>query len=224
MFPGPLAFSLAGRGLQAGAWRIDAVDIRAFATDRHRSADDTPAGGGPGMVMRPDIVAAALDAAEAAMPDRPRLAMTPRGVPLTQRRVRELAAGPGLVVLCGRFEGIDQRVIDGRGLEEVAVGDVVLSGGEPAALVLLDACVRLLPGIMGDAASGASESFEDDLLEYPQFTRPAEFEGMPVPHALLSGDHRRIAAWRRAAALRTTRERRPDLWERHVGRIDRRRP
>lgn len=215
MFPGPLGYSLAGRGLDQGAWRLEALDIRSAAIDRHRSVDDTPAGGGPGMVLRADILAAALDAAETAVA-RPKILLTPRGTPLTQARVRVLAEGPGVVLVCGRFEGVDQRIVEARGLEEVSVGDIVLSGGELAALMLLDACVRLLPGIMGDAASGASESFEGHLLEYPQFTRPAEFEGRRIPEVLQSGDHRRVAAWRKGEAMRITRTRRPDLWERYV--------
>jgi tRNA (guanine37-N1)-methyltransferase len=222
MFPGTLGHSLAGRALETGLWAMRAIDIRQFATDRHRSVDGTPAGGGPGMVLRADILAAALDEAAREAPGCPHLVMTPRGTPLTQARVRALAAGPGAVVLCGRFEGMDERVIAGRGLEEISVGDAVLSGGEPAALLMLDACVRLLPGVMGDDQSGSAESFENDLLEYPQFTRPALFEGHPIPDVLLSGDHKRVAAWRRAEARRLTRERRPDLWERHVLQADKR--
>src|SRR4051794_26104533 len=210
MFPGPLGVSLAGKALASGLWALEARDIRASATDRHRSVDDTPAGGGPGMVLRADVLADAIDAAAVA-PDRPRLLMSPRGRPLTQSRVAALAAGPGPLIVCGRFEGIDQRVIDGRGLEEVSIGDYVLSGGEIAALVLLDACVRLLPGVMGKAESGHDESFENGLLEYPHYTRPRDWEGRAIPDVLLSGDHGRIAAWRRAEAERITRERRPDL-------------
>ena len=209
MFPGPLALSLAGKALAKGLWTLEASDIRAHATDRHRTVDDTPAGGGPGMVMKADVLARAIDAAGA---DRPRLMMSPRGTPLTQRRVAQLAAGPGAIILCGRFEGVDERVIAARSLEEVSIGDFVLSGGETAALALLDACVRLLPGVMGAAASGAEESFSDGLLEYPQYTRPQLFEGQPIPEVLLSGDHGKIAAWRRAEAERLTRARRPDLW------------
>ncbi len=212
MFPGPLGLSLAGRALGEGVWRLEAVDIRDHAHDRHRSVDDAPAGGGPGMVMKADVVAEALDAALRPDDPRPRLLMSPRGRPLTQARVRALAGGPGVVVVCGRFEGVDERVIEARGLEEVSVGDVVLSGGEPAAIVLIDAAVRLLPGVMGKAESGMSESFEDDLLEYPHYTRPREWEGRAIPEVLLSGDHGRIARWRRAEAERITRERRPDLW------------
>jgi tRNA (guanine37-N1)-methyltransferase len=224
MFPGPLGVSLAGKALAAGLWALEARDIRASATDRHRSVDDTPAGGGPGMVLRADVLAAAIDAADAASErpndrpiDRPRLLMSPRGRPLTQSRVAELAAGPGPLIVCGRFEGIDQRVIEGRGLEEVSIGDYVLSGGEIAALALIDACVRLLPGVMGKLASGAVESFSEGLLEYPQYTRPQAFEGRPIPDILLSGDHARIAAWRRTEAEALTRARRPDLWAIKVG-------
>ncbi|MDE2378030.1 tRNA (guanosine(37)-N1)-methyltransferase TrmD [Bradyrhizobium sp.] len=210
MFPGPLGVSLAGRALAAGLWELEARDIRASATDRHRSVDDTPAGGGPGMVLRADILAAATDAVGVAS-DRPRLLMSPRGRPLTQSRVQELAAGPGPLIVCGRFEGVDQRVIDARALEEVSIGDYVLSGGEIAAFAVIDACVRLLPGVMGKEASGAEESFSDGLLEYPQYTRPQLFEGVPIPPILLSGDHARVAAWRRAEAEALTAARRPDL-------------
>jgi tRNA (guanine37-N1)-methyltransferase len=211
MFPGALGVSLAGRALASGLWALEARDIRAQATDRHRSVDDTPAGGGPGMVLRADVLAAAIDAAEAA-PDRPRLLMSPRGRPLTQSRVADLAAGPGPLIVCGRFEGVDQRVIEARHLEEVSIGDYVLSGGEIAAMALVDACVRLLPGVMGKAQSGADESFSDGSLEYPQYTRPQAFEGLPIPEVLLSGDHAKVAAWRRAEAEALTRARRPDLW------------
>ncbi|OJW63101.1 MAG: tRNA (guanosine(37)-N1)-methyltransferase TrmD [Afipia sp. 64-13] len=211
MFPGPLGISLAGRALASGLWALEARDIRNAATDKHRSVDDTPAGGGPGMVLRADVLAAAIDAA-AIMPDRPRLLMSPRGRPLTQSRAAELAAGPGPLIVCGRFEGVDQRVIEARDLEEVSIGDYVLSGGELGAMVLIDACVRLLPGVMGKLASGTEESFSDGLLEYPQYTRPQAFEGRPIPEVLLSGDHGRIAAWRRAQAEALTRDRRPDLW------------
>jgi len=212
MFPGPLGVSLAGKAL-GPLWSLDAINIRDHATDRHRTVDDTPAGGGPGMVMKADVLARTLDALPS--DTRPRLVMTPRGRPLTQARVRELAEGPGVVVLCGRFEGIDERLIAARQLEEVSVGDYVLSGGEVAALVLLDACVRLLPGVMGKDASAIEESFSAGLLEYPQYTRPAVFEGTPIPDILTSGDHRKIADWRRAEAERLTRERRPDLWARY---------
>lgn len=211
MFPGPLGVSLAGDGLARGLWHCDARDIREHGRGRHRAVDDTPAGGGAGMVMRADVLAAALDAATSAGDPRPRLVMSPRGRPLDQARVRALAAGPGTVLLCGRFEGVDERVIVGRALEEVSIGDFVLSGGEIAALALLDACVRLLPGVMGKEASGRDESFEDGLLEYPHYTRPRDFEGRAIPAVLLGGDHGRIAAWRRAEAERITRERRPDL-------------
>ncbi|BBE73433.1 tRNA (guanosine(37)-N1)-methyltransferase TrmD [Oharaeibacter diazotrophicus] len=216
MFPGPLGVSLAGRALARGTWSLTATQIRDFATDRHRTVDDTPAGGGPGMVMRPDVLAAAIDAVSPADDPRPRLLMSPRGAPLTQARVRALAAGPGAVILCGRFEGVDERVIGRRGLEEVSIGDYVLSGGEVAALVVLDAVVRLLPGVMGNAASGHTESFETGLLEHPQYTRPAAFEGEEIPPVLLSGDHGKVDVWRRTEALRITRERRPDLHAAHV--------
>ena len=212
IFPGPLGISLAGRALAAGIWALEARDIRNAATDKHRSVDDTPAGGGPGMVLRADVLAAAIDAADAT-PDRPRLVMSPRGRPLTQSRIAELASGPGPLVICGRFEGIDQRVIEARGLEEVSIGDYVLSGGEIAAMALIDACVRLLPGVMGKLESGTEESFSAGLLEYPQYTRPQSFEGQPIPEILLSGDHARVAAWRRAEAEALTRTRRPDLWQ-----------
>ena len=210
MFPGPLGVSLAGKALASGLWALEARDIRDSAADRHRSVDDTPAGGGPGMVLRADVLADAIDAANIA-PDRPRLLMSPRGRPLTQAKIMELATGPGPLIVCGRFEGIDQRVIEARRLEEVSVGDYVLSGGEIAAMALIDACVRLLPGVMGKLASGADESFSEGLLEYPQYTRPQQFEGRPIPEILLSGDHARVAAWRRAEAVALTRARRPDL-------------
>jgi tRNA (guanine37-N1)-methyltransferase len=211
MFPGPLGVSLAGRALASGVWALEARDIRDSATDKHRSVDDTPAGGGPGMVLRADVTAAAIDAAD--LPEgTPRLLMSPRGRPLTQSRIVELVAGPGPLIVCGRFEGIDQRVIDGRQLEEVSIGDYVLSGGEIAAMALIDACVRLLPGVMGKLSSGEDESFSDGLLEYPQFTRPQDFERRPIPDVLLSGDHAKVAAWRKAEAEALTRERRPDLW------------
>src|SRR6478735_8138223 len=219
MFPGPLGVSLAGRALASGLWALEARDIRDSATDRHRSVDDTPAGGGPGMVLRADVLAAAIDAA-GITPDRPRLLMSPRGRPLTQSRVKELAAGPGPLIVCGRFEGVDQRVIEARNLEEVSIGDYVLSGGEIAALAVIDACVRLLPGVMGKLASGADESFSDGILEYPQYTRPQTFEGRPIPEILTSGDHARVAAWRRAEAEALTRQRRPDLWAQKTGRKD----
>ena len=212
MFPGPLGLSLAGKALATGAWSLDVVDIRAFALDKHRTVDDTPAGGGPGMVIKADVLARAVDAAAA--DQRPSLLMSPRGDRLTQAQVERWAAGPGLVVVCGRFEGVDERVIAARGLAEVSIGDYVLSGGEIAAMAVIDAAVRLLPGVMGAAASGSQESFVDALLEYPHYTRPQVFEGQPIPEVLLSGDHGKIAAWRRAQAERLTRQRRPDLWAR----------
>jgi tRNA (guanine37-N1)-methyltransferase len=211
MFPGPLGVSLAGKALATGLWALEARDIRNSATDKHRSVDDTPAGGGPGMVLRADVLAAAIDAADIA-PDRPRLLMSPRGRPLTQSLVRGLAAGSGPLIVCGRFEGVDQRVIEARNLEEVSIGDYVLSGGEIAAMALIDACVRLLPGVMGKAESAAEESFSAALLEYPQYTRPQLFEGRPIPEILISGDHAKVAAWRKAEAEALTRARRPDLW------------
>jgi tRNA (guanine37-N1)-methyltransferase len=211
MFPGPLGVSLAGKALATGLWALEARDIRDSATDRHRSVDDTPAGGGPGMVLRADVLAAAIDAVDLSA-GRPRLLMSPRGRPLTQSRVAEIASGPGPLIVCGRFEGIDQRVIEARRLEEVSVGDYVLSGGEIAAMALIDACVRLLPGVMGKPESGAEESFSDSLLEYPQYTRPQQFEGQPIPEVLLSGDHAKVAAWRQTEAEALTRARRPDLW------------
>jgi tRNA (guanine37-N1)-methyltransferase len=218
MFPGPLGLSLAGKGLREGKWKLDTHDIRGFATDRHRTVDDTPFGGGAGMVMRPDVLDAACEAALAAGPaGRPLLYLTPRGRLLDQALVRELAYGPGAVLLCGRYEGVDQRVIEARGMLEISVGDYVLSGGETAALVLLDACVRLLPGIMGAAESAEEESHgASSLLEYPHYTRPAEWQGRAVPPVLLSGHHAEVARWRRAEAERITRERRPDLWARHL--------
>jgi tRNA (guanine37-N1)-methyltransferase len=216
MFPGPLGVSLAGKALASGLWELQARDIRTSATDKHRSVDDTPAGGGPGMVLRADVLAAAIDAADAGH-SRPRLLMSPRGRPLTQSQVKELAAGPGPLVVCGRFEGVDQRVIEARNLEEVSIGDYVLSGGEIAAMALIDACVRLLPGVMGKQASGEDESFSEGLLEYPQFTRPQEFEGRGIPEILTSGDHAKVAAWRRAEAEALTRTRRPDLWAERLG-------
>lgn len=220
MFPGPLGHSLAGTALARGLWSLDAHDLRAYGIGRHRSVDDTPAGGGPGMVMRADVLAAALDAV--GDDPRPRLVTSPRGRPLTQARVRELAAGPGVVILCGRFEGIDERVIAARHLEEVSLGDVILSGGEIAALAILDACVRLLPGVMGHDASGHEESFEAGLLEYPHYTRPRDFEGRAIPDVLLGGDHAAIARWRRDRAEHDTRERRPDLWAAFSGSTGRR--
>jgi tRNA (guanine37-N1)-methyltransferase len=215
MFPGPLGASLAGKALAGGVWSLDAVDIRDHATDKHRSVDDTPAGGGPGMVMKADVLARALDTLDG---PRPRLLMTPRGAPLTQARIETLAAGPGAIIVCGRFEGVDQRLVEARQIEEISVGDYVLSGGEIAALALIDACIRLLPGVMGKEASGTEESFAGGLLEYPHYTRPAVWEGLPIPEILLSGDHAKIAAWRQAEAERLTRERRPDLWEAYLAR------
>ncbi len=212
MFPGPLGTSLAGRALADGIWSLNAVNIREFATDKHRTVDDTPAGGGAGMVLRADVLAAAIDSVA---DRRPILAMTPRGAPLTQRRVRALANGPGAVILCGRFEGFDERIFDARAIEQISIGDYVLSGGEMGALVLLDACIRLLPGVMGAASSGVDESFETGLLEYPQYTRPPMWEGRTIPEVLRSGDHARVSAWRKHMAETDTRLRRPDLWERH---------
>jgi len=209
VFPGPLGASLAGKALATGAWNLDVVDIRAFATDKHRSVDDTPAGGGPGMVMKADVLGRAVDVS--ANDQRPRLLLSPRGEPLRQKRVEALAAGAGVVVVCGRFEGVDERVIAARALEEVSFGDYVLSGGEIAAMVLIDTCVRLLPGVMGAAASSAEESFAEGLLEYPQYTRPQLWEGRPIPEILLSGDHGKIARWREAEARTRTQRRRPDL-------------
>ena len=261
MFPGPLGVSLAGRAREEGKWSLEAVQIRDFAIDKHRTVDGTPAGGGAGMVLRADVLGAAIDhvvgqflpgtgrgtseaggGAQASAPDlsasdnrpvplhhprdgppprageeRPVLAMTPRGKPLTQARVRDLAAGPGVIILCGRFEGFDERIFAARGIEEVSVGDIVLSGGEPAAIMLLDACIRLLPGVMGAASSGTEESFEQGLLEYPHYTRPVEWEGRTIPEVLRSGDHAKIAGWRKAQSEIDTRLRRPDLWERHEG-------
>ena len=217
VFPGPLGASLAGKAMAAGAWSLDVVDIRAFATDKHRTVDDTPAGGGPGMVMKADVLGRAIDTT--ATDDRPRLLLSPRGVPLTQARVEAFARGAGLLLICGRFEGVDERVIGARSLEEVSIGDYVLSGGEIAAMAVIDACVRLLPGVMGAAASSAEESFAEGLLEYPHYTRPQLWEGRPIPEVLLSGDHGKIAAWRRAEAERLTRERRPDLWAAFLSRF-----
>jgi len=219
MFPGPLGHSLAGRALRDARWAINALDIRSFATDRHRTVDDTPFGGGAGMVMRADVLDAACEAACAATPGAPLVYLTPRGRLLDQVLVRQLSAGPGVVLLCGRYEGIDQRVIEARDMLEISAGDMVLSGGETAALLLLDACVRLLPGVMGAAASAVEESHgAEGLLEYPHYTRPAEWQGRAVPEVLLSGHHAEVARWRRAAAEAATRARRPDLWERHLRR------
>jgi tRNA (guanine37-N1)-methyltransferase len=211
MFPGPLGVSLSGDALARGVWSLEAHNIREHGIGRHRAVDDTPAGGGPGMVIRCDVLGESLDAAVPADDPRPKLLMSPRGRPLTQGAVRELAAGPGVAIVCGRFEGVDERVIEARGLAEVSIGDYVLSGGEIAAMVLLDSVVRLLPGVMGKDASGTEESFEGGLLEYPHYTRPREWEGRAIPEVLLSGNHAAIARWRRAEAQRITRERRPDL-------------
>jgi tRNA (guanine37-N1)-methyltransferase len=218
-FPGTLGIGLTGRARVDGLWRLEVLDIRGFATDRHRTVDDTPAGGGPGMVMRPDVVAAAVDAARDGVPEGARwpvIYLSPRGRPLTQARAREIAAGEGVTLLCGRYEGVDQRVLEARGVEEVSTGDYVLTGGEPAALVLLDAVVRLRPGVLGNAASTEEESFAGGLLEHPHYTRPAVWEGREIPEVLLSGHHARIAEWRRAQGLATTRDRRPDLWAAHL--------
>ena len=217
MFPGPLAVSLAGRALAEGKWACDPIHIRDFATDRHRTVDDTPAGGGAGMVLRADILGLAIDHALQKAPDLPVIAMTPRGAPITQGRIRELAAGPGATVLCGRFEGFDERIFEVRPVEQISMGDIILSGGEMGALMLLDACIRLLPGVMGAASSGDEESFESGLLEYPHYTRPVIWEGRAIPEVLRSGDHAKIAAWRKQRAEEDTRLRRPDLWERHIG-------
>jgi tRNA (guanine37-N1)-methyltransferase len=213
MLPGPLVYSLAGKALEAGIWQLETVDIRDFARDKHRSVDDAPFGGGPGMVLRPDVLDAAIVGAGGS---GPLILLSPRGRPLDQERVRALAAEPGVRLICGRFEGVDERVLDARAVEEVSLGDFVLSGGEPAAIALIDACVRLLPGVVGGALTLAEESFAEGLLEYPHYTRPSLWQGRAVPDVLVSGDHRRIRAWRRAEAERLTRERRPDLWRRHV--------
>ncbi|MGB3806865.1 MAG: tRNA (guanosine(37)-N1)-methyltransferase TrmD [Erythrobacter sp.] len=215
MFPGPLGQSLAGRALERGDWSCETVQIRDFATDKHRTVDDTPAGGGAGMVLKPDVLGAALDSRA---DDRPVLAMTPRGAPITQARIRDIAEGSGVTLVCGRFEGFDERFFEARPqVEQVSLADIVLSGGEPAALAILDACIRLQPGVMGAASSGSEESFEDGLLEYPQYTRPQEWEGRTIPEVLRSGDHAKIAAWRKQRSEDDTRLRRPDLWERHTG-------
>jgi tRNA (guanine37-N1)-methyltransferase len=217
MFPGPLGVSLAGRALAEGKWSCNPIQLRDFATDKHRTVDDTPAGGGAGMVLKADVLARAIDATQPRN-QAPILAMTPRGKPITQSRIRELASGPGITILCGRFEGFDERIFEARPeIEQVSLGDIILSGGEMAALMLLDACIRLLPGVMGAALSGDEESFENGLLEYPHYTRPVEWEGRTIPEVLRSGDHAKIAAWRKQQAEDDTRLRRPDLWERHVG-------
>jgi tRNA (guanine37-N1)-methyltransferase len=228
MFPGPLGVSLAGRALERGDWSCETLQIRDFATDKHRTVDDTPAGGGAGMVLKCDVLAAAVDHAVAKSRDNgtgeavPILAMTPRGKPITQERIREIASGPGVAILCGRFEGFDERLFEARPeIEQVSMGDIVLSGGEPAALAILDACIRLLPGVMGAPSSGAEESFENGLLEYPQYTRPQQWEGRTIPEVLRSGDHAKIAAWRKARSEDHTRLRRPDLWERYSDARDR---
>ncbi len=218
MFPGPLGHSLSGRALTAGLWSLAATDIRDFASDRHRSVDDAPFGGGPGMVMRPDVVDAALEFASARTPGAALVYLTPRGRLLTQARVREFVAGPGVVLLCGRFEGVDQRVIEARAMEEISLGDFVLSGGEPAAIAFIDACVRLLPGVVGEDASLVEESFAEGLLEYPHYTRPQTWMGRAVPEPVVSGNHQRISEWRRSERERATRERRPDLWARYAAR------
>ena len=215
MLPGPLAYSLAGKALRAGLWRLETVDIRDFASDKHRSVDDAPFGGGPGMVMRPDVLDAALAGACGVGPV---ILLSPRGERLDQQRVGSLAAGAGVTLICGRFEGVDERVLEARAIEEISLGDFVLSGGEPAAVALIDACVRLLPGVVGRVETLAEESFADGLLEYPQYTRPQLWQGRSVPEVLVSGDHRRVREWRRAEAERLTRERRPDLWNRHLAR------
>ncbi|MGB3165706.1 MAG: tRNA (guanosine(37)-N1)-methyltransferase TrmD [Alteraurantiacibacter sp.] len=218
MFPGSLRISLAGRALEEQKWSCETIQIRDFATGKHRNVDDTPAGGGAGMVLRADVLGEAVDHAIQRQPKTPILAMTPRGKPITQERIREIASGPGIILLCGRFEGFDERVFDARPqIEQVSLADIVLSGGEPAALAILDACIRLLPGVMGAPSSGTEESFEDGLLEYPQYTRPQQWEGRTIPEVLRSGDHARIAAWRKARAEEDTRLRRPDLWERRGG-------
>ena len=217
MLPGPLGHSLAGRALERGLWSLEVTDIRDFGEGRHRQVDDTPFGGGAGMVMRPDVLDRAIGAVGGPGDARPLIYLSPRGAPLTQARVRALAAGPGVTLVCGRYEGVDQRILEARGIEEVSIGDYVLSGGELPALVLLDACVRLLPGVMGAVESGADESFSAGLLEYPHYTRPAEWQGRAVPSVLLSGHHGAIAAWRRDQAEQITRARRPDLWRAHAG-------
>jgi tRNA (guanine37-N1)-methyltransferase len=217
LFPGPLGASLAGKAQTKGLWALEAVDLRDFAPDRHRTVDDTPAGGGPGMVMKPDVLAHAIDAV--ASDGRPRLLMSARGAPLTQARAAQLASGLGVVIVCGRFEGVDERVIEGRHLEELSIGDYVLSGGELAAMVLIDACVRLIPGVMGKEESAAEESFAQHLLEYPHYTKPQVWEGRAIPEVLLSGDHGKVAAWRRAEAERLTRARRPDLWAAYLAEV-----
>ena len=220
MFPGPLGTSLAGRALEQDIWSCDPIQLRDFATDKHKSVDDTPAGGGAGMVLRADVLGSAVDAAIEQQPETPVIALTPRGKPLTQSRIRELAFGPGVTLICGRFEGFDERIFDARPIEEISIGDFVLSGGEIGALLLLDACIRLLPGVMGASSSGDDESFENGLLEYPHYTRPVNWEGRTIPEVLRSGDHAKIAAWRKARAEADTRSRRPDLWQRYGSAAD----
>ena len=217
MFPGPLGVSLAGRALDRGDWTMETVQIRDFAVDKHSKVDDPPSGGGAGMVLKANVLGAAIDHAQERQPGAPVLAMTPRGKPITQERIRELSAGPCVTIMCGRFEGFDERVFEARNIEQISLADIVLSGGEPAALAILDACIRLLPGVMGAASSGTEESFEEGLLEYPQYTRPQEWEGRTIPEVLRSGDHAKVAAWRKAASETDTRLRRPDLWERYRG-------
>ncbi|MGC2415948.1 MAG: tRNA (guanosine(37)-N1)-methyltransferase TrmD [Stellaceae bacterium] len=215
MLPGPLAYSLAGKALEAGIWQLETVDIRDYARDKHRSVDDAPFGGGPGMVMRPDVLDSAIDGAGGS---GPLILLSPRGRPLGQERVRELAHGAGVRLICGRFEGVDERVLEARSVEEVSLGDFVLSGGEPAAIALIDACVRLLPGVIGSAQALAEESFAEGLLEYPHYTRPALWQGRAVPEVLASGDHQKVRAWRHSEAERLTRKRRPDLWQQYLAR------
>lgn len=217
MFPGPLGVSLVGQGLTDGLWKLETVDIRASARDKHRTVDDTPFGGGPGMVMRPDVISDAIAAARAEAEDLPLVYTSPRGAPLTQAKVRALADGPGVIILCGRFEGLDERVLEAHDIDEISIGDFVLSGGEPAAIAMIDACVRLLPGVIGKAESLIEESFETGILEYPHYTRPQDWNGRLVPEVLTSGHHEKIRAWRQAEAERMTRERRPDLWSRYSG-------
>jgi len=216
MFPGPLGLSLAGQGLSDGAWSLETLDIRSFATDKHRSVDDAPFGGGPGMVMRPDVIDSALQSVRSTSPDVPLVYLSPRGRTFTQARAQELASGPGVALLCGRFEGLDQRILDTHDIEEISIGDFVLSGGEPAAITLLDACIRLLPGVMGKAESLEQESFETGLLEYPHYTRPQIWKGVAVPEVLTSGHHEKIRAWRQAQSEEITKRRRPDLWSQYV--------
>lgn len=216
MFPGPLGISLSGRALEKGLWNLETRQIRDHAHDKHRSVDDTPAGGGAGMVLKPDVLAEAIDTAAPADDPRPKLLMSPRGVPFSQKMARDLSVGPGVVIVCGRFEGIDQRVIDARNLQEVSIGDYILSGGELGAMVIMDAIVRLIPGVMGNIESGETESFETGLLEHPHYTRPQIFEGMSIPDVLTSGDHKKVDDWRYNEAVHLTQARRPDLWQRYL--------